>query len=209
MTRRVTLALLLATALASSATAGIFFNRKPDKPSPADRVPELIKIVQTAGDEDKRLAAAGELRDYDTAQFPDIVPVLIDVLLNDQKPAVRAEAAQSLGKIRPISDQVGEALEQSLARDSAMRVKLQVRSALLQYRWSGWKEPATKKDDTPTARPKEPPPVQSKEPPLAPPPEPTTPQRPRLTPMPNPAPPLVPVPAPPGGQGPELKPPPG
>ena len=63
---------------------------------------------------------------------------------------------------------MGEALEQSLAKDSSMRVRLQTRSALVQYRWSGWKEPAPKKDDIPTARPKDPPPSQSKEPPMAP-----------------------------------------
>ena len=74
MMRRVALVLLLAPVLAAPAFAGIFFNntKKPDKPNPADRVPELIKIVQTDGDEDKRVAAAVELREYDPTQFPDI-----------------------------------------------------------------------------------------------------------------------------------------
>ncbi|HVS40417.1 MAG TPA: HEAT repeat domain-containing protein [Gemmataceae bacterium] len=169
MKHRVALVLLLTPVLAAAAAAGVFFNnKKPDKPNPADRVPELIKIIGSDGDEDKRMAAAAELRDYDAAQFPEITPALIDALLNDKKPGVRAEAAQSLGKIRPVSDPVGEALEESLAKDTSMRVRLQARTALLQYRWSGWKEPAPKKDDIPTARPKDPPPVQSQEPPLAP-----------------------------------------
>jgi hypothetical protein len=159
-----------------------------------------LQTVQTDGDEDKRMAAAEELRDYDVGQFPDIVPTLIGVLLNDRKAGVRAEAAQSLGKIRPVSDQVGMALEEALAKDSSMRVRLQVRSVLLQYRWGGWKEPAPKKDDVPTARPKEPPPVQSQEPPLAPP----------SAPPPQPAPAPASPPAPAGrDQGPVLKPPPG
>src|SRR5450755_3752519 len=148
MMRRVALVLLLAPILAAPACAGIFFNKKPDKPNPAERVPELLKVVQADGDEDKRSAAAEELRDYDPAQFPDLVPALIDVLLNDKKPGVRAEAAQSLAKIRPVSDQVGLALEQSLAKDTSMRVRLQARSVLLQYRWSGWKDPEPKKDPT-------------------------------------------------------------
>ena len=200
MKHRVALVLLLAPVLAAPVSAGLFFGgKKPDKPNPADRVPELIKIIETDGDEDKRMAAAAELRDYDPAQFPDVVPALIDALLNDKKPGVRAEAAQSLGKLRPVSDAVGEALEQSLAKDSSMRVRLQTRSALVQYRWSGWKEPTPKKDDIPTARPKDPPPTQSKEPPMAPniPPAP-----PRLNFQPEPA-----APAPPGG--PDLNPPPG
>ncbi len=193
MKHRVVLVLLLAPLLTAPASAGLFFgNKKPDKPNPADRVPELIKVIETDGDEDKRMAAVAELRDYDPAQFPDLATTLIDALLNDKKPGVRAEAAQSLGKIRPVSDPVGEALEQSLAKDSSMRVRLQARSALLQYRWSGWKEPVPKKDDIPTARPKDPPPVQSKEPPIGP--------APRLDLQPAPAGPQV---------GPTLNPPPG
>ena len=214
MKRRVALVLLLAPVLAAPASAGLFFNKKPDKPNPADRVPELIRIIQTDGDEDKRMAAAAELSRSDPAQFPDVAPALIDALLNDKKPGVRAEAAQSLGKIRPISDAVGAALEESLAKDGSMRVRLQVRSALLSYRWSGWKEPAPKKDDVPTARPKDPPPAQSKEPPLAPPPGPNIPARLNL--QPEPTPPLAPaptarplVPTSAGQGGPVLNPPPG
>jgi len=169
MKHRLTLALLLAPFLAAPVSAGLFFNKKAEKPNPAVVVPELIRTVQSDGDEDKRLAAAEQLREFDPAQFPDVVPTLIEVLLGDKKPGVRAEAALSLGKIRPVSDKVGVALEEALAKDSSMRVRLQARSVLLQYRWSGWKEPVVKKDETPTARPKGPPPVQSKEPPLAPP----------------------------------------
>jgi HEAT repeats len=168
MWRHITLVLLLASVLAAPASAGIFFNKKADKPNPAVVVPELIHTLQSDGDEDKRMAAAEQMREFDPAQFPDVVPTLVEALLSDKKPSVRAEAAQSLGKIRPVSDKVGAALEQALAKDSSMRVRLQARSVLLQYRWSGWKEPAPKKDETPTARPKEPAPPQSKEPPLAP-----------------------------------------
>lgn len=198
MIRRVALVLLLAPILAAPVSAGIFFNKKPDKPNPVEHVPELLKVVQTDGDEDKRIAAAEELRDYDAAQFQDIVPALIDVLLNDKKPGVRAEAAISLGKIRPVSDPVGMALEQSLAKDTSMRVRWQARSVLLQYRWSGWKEPEPKKDPTPTAKPKDPPPTQSKEPPLAPATPPMSPTQskepPRLIPQPSAGPVLPPAP---------------
>src|SRR5205085_8876672 len=111
------------------------------------------------GDENKRARAAEELRQYDPAAFPDIVPVLIDVLVNDKKPAVRAEAAQSLGKLRPVSQQAGQALEYALTKDPSMRVRLQARSALMQYHWSGYRS-ASKKDAPP-------PPLESKEPPPA------------------------------------------
>ncbi len=210
MKPRVALVLLLTPVLTATAFAGIFFNnKKPEKPNPAERVPELVKVVQTDGDEDRRTAAAEELREYDPAQFPEVVPALIDVLMTDKKPGVRAEAALSLGKIRPISDQVGIALEQTLAKDSSMRVRLQARSVLLQYRWSGWKEPAPKRDEIPTARPKGPPSVQSGEPPLAP----ALPPTPNATPALLPAAPVPVAPpvheAQPLPQGPPLPPPPG
>ena len=45
MTQRIPLVVLLTAALAGTAHAGIFFNRKTDKPNPADRVPDRIRVV--------------------------------------------------------------------------------------------------------------------------------------------------------------------
>jgi hypothetical protein len=161
------------------ATAGFLFGKKT-KPTPAEYVPELIKTLKTDGDEHKRSSAAEELRQYDPAQFPDMVPALVDALMNDKKPGVRAEAAQSLGKLRPVNTAAGLALEQAQAKDGSMRVRLQARSSLLQYRWAGY--PLKGKEESQ-------PPAQSKEPPLAPEPPatvaaPTAAPAPRLTPVP-------------------------
>src|SRR5439155_25781395 len=120
------LALVTVGALALPAPAGILFGKKT-KPNPAERVPELIVIVKTDKDESKRASAAEELRQYDPAAHGDIVPVLIDVLMNDPKPAVRVEAAESLGKLRPISQEAGWALEQAKEKDSSMRVRAKAR----------------------------------------------------------------------------------
>jgi HEAT repeats len=142
--------------LLSPAYAGVIFGKRNKKPTPFERVPELLGQVKSDGDESKRAAAAQELRQYDPAQFPMIVPVLVDVLLTDKKPGVRAEAAQTLGKMRPVSQQAGMALEQALNNDPSMRVRLQARSSLLQYHWSGYR--SVRKDDLVP---------QTKEPPLA------------------------------------------
>ncbi len=163
--------------------AGVIFGKRNKKPAPNERVPELLAIVKTDGDESKRAAAAQELRQYDPGQYPMIVPVLIDVLLTDKKPGVRAEAAQSLGKIRPISQQAGMALEQALSNDSSMRVRLQARSSLLQYHWSGYQsgkkdELISQSKEPPLADEKGPPPVITTTSPLSTPP-------PRLTPRPD------------------------
>jgi hypothetical protein len=156
---RLFLLLVLLPTLAAPASAGVFFGKKKKQPNPNDRVPELLVTVKTDGDENKRARAAEELRQFDAATHPEVVPILIDVLLNDKKPAVRAEAAQSLGKLRPVSQEAGQALEQALAKDPSMRVRLQARSALLQYHWSGYRS-ASRKDVPPS-------PFESKEPPLA------------------------------------------
>jgi hypothetical protein len=160
------LVLLLALGLLRPAAAGIFFGKKKTI-NPRERVPELLAIIKSDGDKKKRADAVEELRGYDAAQFPEIVPALIDVLLGDKDRDVRAEAAQSLGKIRPVSQAAGLALEQAQSGDDSMRVRLQARSALLQYHWAGYKSGSGKKDE---------PLITTKEPPLADAPEPAPPE---------------------------------
>jgi hypothetical protein len=157
---RVFLVLICVGTLALPAPAGNWFSKKT-KPNPAERVPELIIIVKTDKDEGKRASAAEELRQYDPAGHPDIVPVLIDVLLNDEKPGVRVEAAESLGKIRPISQEAGWALEQAKEKDSSMRVRAKARYELLGYYWAGYHSDPKMKE-APSANPKEPPPEKGK-----------------------------------------------
>jgi hypothetical protein len=151
MRYRLFVLLVLIPVLNPPVHAGIIFGRKKEKPDPKQRVPELVTILKSDKDADKRSHAADELRTFDLAQFPEIVPALIDALQNDPKPAVRVEAVQSLGKLRPVSQVVGEALEQALAKDASMRVRLQARSTLLQYHWAGYR--SAKKPDMPPLNP--------------------------------------------------------
>lgn len=150
--------LLTVSALALPTRAGSIFGKQQAKPTPAERVPELLGIIQTNADEHKRLAAAEELRQYDPAVFPAIIPVLIEVLRSDAKPAVRSEAVETLSKLRPVTQQAGIALELAMQNDASMRVRLQARSALLMYHWAGYH--TTKLQEAPVV-------MQSKEPPLA------------------------------------------
>jgi hypothetical protein len=168
---RPVLVLLLLTALPALASAGVFFGKKTVRVDPAQRVPQLLATVKSDGDESRRASAAEELRDYDPGQFPEIVTVLADVLLTDAKVGVRAEAAHTLGKLRPINQQAGWALEQAAARDSSLRVRLAAKTALMGYYMAGYK--GNKKD--PNTMPT------TNEPPLA---DPTA----RVSPTPMPAP---------------------
>ena len=178
---------LLIAGLAAPAGAGIIFGKKP-KVVPEKRVPELLAIVKSDGDENKRFEAVEELRQYDAAQFPLVVPTLIEVLMSDKKAAVRSEAAQSLAKLRPVTQQVGQALEYARDKDPSLRVRIQARSSLMSYHFAGWwgGEPAKLKPDGPPA-------PTTKEPPLAAPVAPPMPV-PIATPTPRPVPVLAPPP---------------
>jgi uncharacterized membrane protein len=161
MKNRLLPVLLVVPLLAATAQAGITsLWHKDAKPTPAERVPQLLITLRTDGDEGKRSAAAEELRQYDPAAFPEIIPALLNALQNDSKPSVRSEAAQSLGHFRPVTQQIGEALEAARDKDASMRVRLQARRELLTYRWHGnYHSDKPEQSQGPT----------TKEPPLAPP----------------------------------------
>jgi hypothetical protein len=225
---RILLLCALTAALAQPAAAGWFFNRKKDKPvSPGQRVMELVSTLKADGDENKRSAAAEELRQFDPTAHPEVVPALVEALMQDSKASVRAEAAQSLGKLRPVNPQAGKALEHAVANDSAMRVRWQARSSLLMYGMAGYH--GGKKDEVLGPQTKEPPLADPEPPtiqtnptsPLNTPPPPTPVRPPVLEPIPVPPLPLQPTPSgnssvpqplpqgpptPPGEQGPELTP---
>jgi len=159
MKYRLPIILFLVAGLTAPTQAGIIFGRKKEKIDPQKRVPELVTILRTDRDADKRTRAAEELRNYDPNAHPEIVPALVDAMRSDQKPGVRTEAAQTLGRIRPVSQAAGEALEHSLATDPSMRVRLQARSSLMQYHWAGYHSNG-KKADTP-------PPLATGQPPMS------------------------------------------
>ena len=137
MVRRFYLLVMIASLLlADVAPAGILFNRKP-KPSP-QRAQELLTALLSDASESKRAAAAEELGDYDAKTFPEIVPGLLQAL-RDSGADVRASAVQSLGKLRPVSQEVGQALEQAQASDSSMKVRLAARTTLWGYGTAGYR----------------------------------------------------------------------
>jgi len=123
---------LAALVLATAADAGIF--SKKDKPAPAVQVVDLIRTLQNAPDPGKRADAAEELRQFDAASFPEIVPALIFALQNDSNSGVRKQAAESLGKIKPTSQEALQALEQAEKQDKSMLVRWRARTAQLGYR---------------------------------------------------------------------------
>jgi HEAT repeats len=170
MWRRSLLVPLLIAILASPGQAGLL--RKTPKPDPVQRVPQLLKALKEEPDERKRADAVEELRDYDLKAFPEIMPAVIDALQNDPGSSVRAEAANTISKLRPISQQAGFALEQTLQSDSSLRVRMAARTTLWHYYLLGYR--STK----PTDKVQE----ETEEPPLADPPMKSAPQPPKAMP---------------------------
>jgi hypothetical protein len=119
-------------------TSPAIYPNQNAQPTSTDKVSQLIITVKTDKDEDKRVDAAHDLRDHDPAKNPEMIPILIDVLQNDSKAGVRAEAAATLSKFRPISQDVGMALERA-TKDSSFRVRWQARSSLMSYRLAGYR----------------------------------------------------------------------
>jgi hypothetical protein len=138
--------------LVGPAPAGFFFFGSHAKPNPAERVPQLLVILKTDSDENKRSNAAKELREIDPKAFPGMIRVLIDVLKHEQKAAVRVEVVQTLGKLRPISQEAGLALE-SAENDPSWRVRWQARQSLLGYRISGYRTPPSPGNTSPPVVP--------------------------------------------------------
>jgi len=144
--------------LAQPAPAGIF--SKHTKVNPAERVPALIATLRADSDEKKRSSAAEELKQYDPAQFPEIIPSLADAAQHDPKSGVRIDALQTLAKLRPVSQQAGAAIEQA-THDDSVRVRFQARTLLWQYHLAGYHGSKTPQVGTPRE------PIYTEEPPLA------------------------------------------
>jgi len=129
------IAILVALAIAAPSQAGLF--KKSAKPDPATQVPALIEILKTDKDERARTNAAGELDEYDAKAFPEILPALIEALTSDTSTHVRSKAAESIGKVRPITSAAGYALERAASEDKSLLVKFSAKAALTKYRVLG------------------------------------------------------------------------
>jgi hypothetical protein len=126
---------IVALAVAAPAQAGIF--KKSPKPDPAVHVPALIETLKSDKDEKARVAAAADLDEYDAKAFPDILPALMDALATDSSTSVRSRAAESIGKVRPITAAAGYALERAASDDKSFGVRISARTALLKYKVLG------------------------------------------------------------------------
>jgi len=97
-----------------------------------ERVGQLLTILRSDLSEENRTHAADELGKVDGSRYPEIIPLLIETLRTDPKPAVRAEVVDSLAKIRPLTKEAGKALE-AAKEDGSFKVRWHARSAAKVY----------------------------------------------------------------------------
>lgn len=119
--------------------AGFLPPSRKVKTSDDTKISAWISILLEDPDETKRVNAAIELRNTDPKNHPDAIEALMEALKSDKRPSVRAEAANSLGRIRGGQDLAGPVLEEALSSDGSMRVRLQARSALMGLYLSGYR----------------------------------------------------------------------
>jgi hypothetical protein len=128
----------VATARADFPRLGIFRKKQKDDP-PQQRAKQLVETLKSDPDEKKRKTAAEELRDQDPRNNSDIMPTLIAALQKDPSPEVRAEAAETIGKLKPVVQPAGVALEQTLLTDPSDGVRKAAQKALWDYHLNGYR----------------------------------------------------------------------
>jgi hypothetical protein len=109
------------------------------KPLTPERVGQLLTILRSDLNEENRTHAAEELGKVDGSRYPEIIPLLIETMRSDPKPAVRAEVVDALAKIRPISKEAGKALD-AAKEDGSFKVRWHARTAARVYHSAGYQE---------------------------------------------------------------------
>jgi hypothetical protein len=130
---------------------GIF--RKKTKEEPPQRVKQLLDTLRADADEKKRAAAAAELKEHDPRTHAEIIPALITAIQRDPSATVRSVAAETIGRLKPVSQQAGVALEQTLASDPVEEVRKAAQKALWDYHLNGYRSVGANPSHPQTAEP--------------------------------------------------------
>jgi hypothetical protein len=155
--------LALALAAASAVTAASRADGPPGRtqqPDPA-RVRVLANILRTDPDEKACRSAVGELAAADPRANPDVMPALLAALKRDAA-AVRAAAAEAIGRFRAVFPAAGQALEAAAESDPSPAVRTAARKSLWEYHLNGYRSPrggdgfAASTAEPPLARPRPP-----------------------------------------------------
>jgi hypothetical protein len=132
-----TIALGLSSSLFAFGDGGGLFSRK-SKNDPA-RVRQLVETVRSESNARKRITAVGELAEVDPRVHADVVTALIGALRKDASEAVRARAAETLGRFNVVYPLAGVTLEEAAESDPSPVVRGAARQALWEYHLIGYR----------------------------------------------------------------------
>jgi HEAT repeats len=154
---RLTLAIVLGIGLAAPAVGhgdgkGFLHRKTPLDPA---RIRQLVETVRGDPDEKKRKAAVSDLLEADPRLQLEVMPTLITALRKDTSPAVRAAAAEVIGRYGVVFPTGGLALEDAIESDPALAVRNAAKQALWEYHLIGYR--SAKSGSAMTAQTAEPP----------------------------------------------------
>lgn len=118
------------------------FKRKQKEEPVAPPTQHYVTTLQSDPDEQKRLTAASGLVGADPRVDAAVIPTLISTLQRDPSPLVRSQAAEVIGKLKPIYLHAGLALQTAAQSDPAESVRKSAKAALWEYHLAGYRPTA-------------------------------------------------------------------
>jgi hypothetical protein len=103
------------------------------------RINQLIPIIQSDPDENKRNAAVAELSRADPRLSAGVIQVVTEALLKDPSPTVRLTAVGVIGRYKTVFSLAGLALETAMESDASPVVRKAAKQALWEYHLIGYK----------------------------------------------------------------------
>ncbi|MCZ2342083.1 MAG: HEAT repeat domain-containing protein [Bacteroidales bacterium] len=118
------------------------FKRKQKEEPVAPPTQHYVTTLQSDPDEQKRLMAASGLANADPRVDAAVIPTLIHSLQRDPSPLVRSQAAEVIGKLKPIYLHAGLALQTAAQSDPTDMVRKASKAALWEYHLAGYRPAA-------------------------------------------------------------------
>jgi hypothetical protein len=103
------------------------------------RINQLIQIIQSELDENKRNAAVAELSRADPRASTGVIQIVTEALLKDSSAKVRLTAVGVIGKYNLVFPLAGLALETAMESDASPAVRKAARQVLWEYHLIGYK----------------------------------------------------------------------
>lgn len=134
-----TVAFSLSAPNAQAIDFGLGLFKRKSKTETPNQTGQLIATLANDPDVNNRKQAAAAMKNLDPRGNAEVIPALIRALQKDPAPEVRSLAAESIGRLKPVYQPAGLALEAAQGSDPAESVREAAKSALWQYHLNGYR----------------------------------------------------------------------